>query len=122
MTKSDIVNELSEKTGTEKSTVLKTAEAFMETLKESLVDGKNAYQRGFGCFVIKKRAKKLQGTYQKNTFLIIPACNILSFKPAKTFLNKIKQATNSTNPLFPFFHWFNLFIHRRKHSLNKCKK
>ncbi|MDB4584075.1 HU family DNA-binding protein, partial [Draconibacterium sp.] len=92
------------------------------TVKESLVDGKNVYLIGFGSFVIKKRAEKTARKISKNISLIIPTHNIPSFKPAKTFLNKIKQATNSANPLFPFFQWFNLFIHHRKHSFNKCKK
>ena len=36
MTKADVVNEISKKTGTDKQTVLNTIEAFMETVKESL--------------------------------------------------------------------------------------
>ena len=36
MTKADIVNEITKKTGTDKQTVLNTIEPFMETVKESL--------------------------------------------------------------------------------------
>jgi DNA-binding protein HU-beta len=62
----------------------------MEAVKDSLVVNKNVYLRGFGSFIIKKRAKKTARNISKNTTLIIPAHNIPSFKPAKTFVNKVK--------------------------------
>lgn len=91
MTKADIVNEISKNTGIEKVTVQKTVEAFMETVKDSLVDGKNVYLRGFGSYVVKKRAEKTARNISKNTTIIIPAHNIPSFKPAKTFVSKVKN-------------------------------
>lgn len=91
MTKADIVNEISKDTGIEKVTVQKTVEAFMETVKDSLEDGKNVYLRGFGSFVVKQRAEKTARNISKNTTIIIPAHNIPSFKPAKTFVSKVKN-------------------------------
>jgi DNA-binding protein HU-beta len=90
MTKADIVNEISKTTGIEKITVQKTVEAFMEAVKDSLNANNNVYLRGFGSFIIKKRAKKTARNISKNTTLIIPAHNIPSFKPAKSFVNKVK--------------------------------
>ena len=87
-----IVNEISKNTGIEKVTVQKTVEALMETVKDSLVDGKNVYLRGFGSFVVKKRAEKTARNISKNTTIIIPAHNIPSFKPAKTFVSKVKKS------------------------------
>ncbi|HNX79200.1 MAG TPA: HU family DNA-binding protein [Prolixibacteraceae bacterium] len=91
MTKADIVNEVSRNTGIEKLTVQKAVEAFMESVKDSLVDGKNVYLRGFGSFVVKKRAEKTARNISKNTTIIIPSHNIPSFKPAKTFVSKVKN-------------------------------
>lgn len=91
MTKADIVNEISKNTGIEKVTVQKTIEALMNEVKTSLEEGKNVYLRGFGSFVIKKRATKTARNISKNTTLVIPAHNIPSFKPAKTFLTKVKS-------------------------------
>ncbi len=91
MTKADIVNEISKSTGIEKVTVQRTVEAFMETVKDSLVKEKNVYLRGFGSFIIKKRAKKTARNISKNTTIIIPEHFIPSFKPAKTFVNKVKN-------------------------------
>ena len=80
MTKADIVSEISKSTGIDKQTVLNSVESFME----------NVYLRGFGSFVIKKRAQKTARNISKNTTIIIPEHNIPSFKPAKTFLNEVK--------------------------------
>ena len=91
MTKADVVNEISKNTGIEKVTVQKTVEAFMETVKDSLINGKNVYFRGFGSFVVKERAEKTARNISKNTTIIIPAHNIPSFKPAKTFVSKVKD-------------------------------
>ncbi len=91
MTKADIVNEISKNTGIEKVTVLRTVEAFMESVKDSLTKGKNVYLRGFGSFIVKERAEKTARNISKNTTIIIPAHNIPAFKPAKTFVNKVKN-------------------------------
>jgi DNA-binding protein HU-beta len=91
MTKADIVNEISKNTGIEKITVQKTVEALMETVKDSLAKNNNVYLRGFGSFVVKKRAQKTARNISKNTTIIIPEHHIPSFKPAKTFVNKVKQ-------------------------------
>ena len=91
MTKADIVNEIAKNTGIEKVTVQKTVEALMETVKDSMVKGSNVYLRGFGSFIVKKRAKKTARNISKNTTIIIPAHNIQAFKPAKSFITKVKS-------------------------------
>lgn len=91
MTKADIVKEISSKTGIEKNIVLATVESFMETVKESLVNEENVYLRGFGSFILKKRATKTARNISKNTTIIIPEHNIPAFKPAKTFSLSIKK-------------------------------
>ena len=90
MTKADIVNEITKKTGTDKQTVLNTIEAFMETVKESLSKEENVYLRGFGSFIVKKRAQKTARNISKNTTIIIPEHNIPAFKPSKSFVAKVK--------------------------------
>jgi DNA-binding protein HU-beta len=90
MTKADIVNEIAKSTGIDKATVLTTVEAFMEAVKDSLSKNENVYLRGFGSFVIKERAEKTARNISKNTTIIIPAHNIPSFKPAKTFVSVVK--------------------------------
>ncbi|MBP3775226.1 MAG: integration host factor subunit beta [Bacteroidaceae bacterium] len=91
MTKADIVNEISKKTGIDKITVLASVEGFMDSVKEAMIDGNNVYLRGFGSFILKKRAPKTARNISKNTTMIIPAHNIPAFKPAKTFANAVKD-------------------------------
>ena len=90
MTKADIVNEISKRTGVDKVTVLSSVEAFMDVVKESLVKEENVYLRGFGSFIVKKRAKKTARNISKNTTIIIPEHNIPAFKPSKEFVAKLK--------------------------------
>ena len=93
MTKADIVNEIARTTGIEKVAVQTTVEAFMDAIKGSVIDGKNVYLRGFGSFVVKKRAEKVARNISKNTTITIPAHNIPAFKPAKSFAGKVKANT-----------------------------
>ena len=91
MTKAEIVAGISEETGLEKSEALRAVEAFMQSIKKSLSEGQNVYLRGFGSFVVKERAQKTGRNISKNTTIIIPAHNIPSFKPAKVFVDEVKN-------------------------------
>jgi DNA-binding protein HU-beta len=91
MTKADIVTNISEKLGIEKSDVQATVDRFMNEVKGSLESGENVYLRGFGSFIIKTRAEKTGRNISKNIAVKIPAHNIPSFKPAKIFLKAVKS-------------------------------
>ena len=90
MTKADIVNNIAKETGAEKVLVQEIVEAFMENVKGSLIENEPVYLRGFGSFIIKKRAQKVARNISKGTTLTIPAHNIPAFKPAKSFACKVK--------------------------------
>ena len=94
MTKADIVKEISLNTGIEKVIVEKAVEAFMETVKGSLTEGNNVYLRGFGGFIVKKRAEKTARNISKNTTVIVPAHNTPTFKPANEFVAQVKEKVN----------------------------
>lgn len=74
-----------------KAAVQTTVEAFMEAIKGSVIDGKNVYLRGFGSFVVKKRAEKTARNISKNVTIKIPEHFIPSFKPSKSFVNQVKD-------------------------------
>lgn len=76
-----------------------TVEAFMKTIRNSMVEGKNVYLRGFGTFVVKKRAEKIGRNISKNTTVVIPAHYIPAFKAAKTFSERVKRNVKSAEPL-----------------------
>lgn len=91
MTKAEIVADIANKTGIEKVAVQAVVESFMESVKETMVSGENVYLRGFGSFIIKQRAEKTGRNISKNTTIVIPAHKIPAFKPAKTFVNEVKD-------------------------------
>ena len=90
MTKAEIVSEIASKTGIDKREVLMVVESLMDTIKTTLTNGEEVFLRGFGSFIIKRRAEKTARNISKNTTMIVPAHNIPAFKPAKEFLENVK--------------------------------
>lgn len=91
MRKADLVTAISEKTGVPKVDVLVTLETFFKEVKGSLAEGENVYIRGFGSFIIKKRAKKIGRHIKRNVAIEIPEHYIPAFKPAKIFVEQVKE-------------------------------
>ena len=92
MTKADIISEISKNTGIERTIVLRTIESFMNVVRRSLIKGDNVYLRSFGSFILKKRAKKTARNISINKSIIIDAHYIPAFKPAKTFVRRVKAS------------------------------
>ena len=91
MTKQDIIAKIAEETGIRKNDVAITVEAFMERIRQSLAEDKeNVYLRGFGTFVVKRRAKKTARNISKNVTIVIDAHDFPAFKPSKSFIDKMK--------------------------------
>ncbi|MDE6301198.1 MAG: HU family DNA-binding protein [Muribaculaceae bacterium] len=91
MTKAEIVNEIAKSTGIDKAVVLETVEKFMTVVKESLSEGENVYLRGFGSFIVKTRSAKTARNISKNTTIMIPEHKIPAFKPARVFMDEVKD-------------------------------
>lgn len=89
MTKADIVNEIVNKTGIDKVVVLGVVESLMDTITKSMIKGENIYMRGFGSFVLKKRAEKLGRNITKNTSVKIPAHMIPRLKFCSEFVEEV---------------------------------
>jgi DNA-binding protein HU-beta len=94
MRKADLINKISDKTGIPKVDVLVTLETMFREIKGSLANGENLYIRGFGSFIIKKRAAKIGRNIKKNVAVAIPEHFIPAFKPAKEFVQEIKNSPN----------------------------
>ena len=81
MTKADIIDEIVSSTGVARKDVTMAVEAFMESVKNSLLEKKeNVYLRGFGSFIVKHRAEKTARNISKNTTIVIAAHDFPSFK------------------------------------------
>ena len=94
MRKADLVTAISEKTGVPKVDVLVTLEEFFKSVKGSLSTGENVYIRGFGSFIVKKRKKKVGRHIKRNVSIEIPEHFIPAFKPAKIFMEDVKENVN----------------------------
>lgn len=90
MTKSDIVILITQKTGIERAEVSQALEAFFKLIKNNLIDGQAIYIRGFGTFNVKKRAAKTGRKISTNTAVHIPEYHTPSFKPSKSFVERVK--------------------------------
>lgn len=85
-----MVREIADKTGIEKQVVMQIVEGVMESIRNSMINGEEVFLRGFGSFIIKRRAPKTARNISKNTTIVIPAHNIPAFKPSKSFRLKVK--------------------------------
>jgi DNA-binding protein HU-beta len=92
VTKADVIAQISEKTGVDKGDVQQTLESFFTVVKDSLSEGENLYVRGFGSFINKKRARKVARNISKGTSMIIDEHFVPSFKPAKVFVEQVKES------------------------------
>ena len=91
MTKIEIVREIASKTGLPTKDVLVIVESLMDTIKTSMANGEEVFFRGFGSFIIKRRAEKTARDISKNTTVIIPAHDIPAFRPAKEFMEMVSK-------------------------------
>ena len=91
MIKADLVNEVSRKTGIERKLVMATIESAMDVIKETMINQENVCLRGFGSFVVKERAAKTARNISKNTTIQLPARRVPTFKPSKTFAEKVDK-------------------------------
>jgi len=92
VTKADVINQIADKTGIDRSDVTTTVETLFAVVKDSMAEGENIYVRGFGSFVNKKRAKKIARNISKNTAIVIDEHFVPSFKPSKVFIEQIKTS------------------------------
>lgn len=95
MRKADIVGSIAEKTGIPKVDILVALETFFKEVKTSLIEGEPVYVRGFGSFILKKRAAKIGRNIKKNVAVEIPEHFIPAFKPAKEFSQAVKESKHA---------------------------
>jgi DNA-binding protein HU-beta len=92
MRKADVVSSIAEKTGIPKVDILVALETFFKEVKSSLTEGEPVFVRGFGSFILKKRAAKIGRNIKKNVAVEIPEHFIPAFKPAKEFMVAVKTS------------------------------
>jgi DNA-binding protein HU-beta len=95
MTKVKLVSTVAKSTGVDRMSVQKTIDGFLTIVKNSLCKGESVYARGFGTFVVKKRARKMARNIRKNTAVVVPEHYIVALKPSKSFALKVRHSVKS---------------------------
>ena len=91
MTKAEIVNQVAKSTGIERVAVQTVVESTMERIMKSIIDAETVYLRRFVSFIIMHRAHKPASHITQSTPKTIPAHDIPAFKPAKCFVDEVKN-------------------------------
>lgn len=90
MTKTDIIAEISNKTGITKPATAAIVEELMESVRQTLVKGENVYMRGFGTFGIKHRALR-HFNYAPGKMKLVPEHDEPAFKPSVELKEAVKK-------------------------------
>lgn len=90
MTKNDIINAIVRDTGIDRKDATAVVETFMKEVREALIKKENVYLRGFGSFVIRRRAEKTARNITKNTTIKVPAHDIVKYVPAPKFAKLVR--------------------------------
>ena len=89
MTKADIVQIISEKTGFVRDDIATIVDAFLETVKESIVEGKHIEIRGFGTMKVKDRKQSVARNPRSGEKVVIPQRKVPTFKFSKEFKKSV---------------------------------
>lgn len=91
MTKQQLSNYVSNRTGLTPQQSILAIEAMMKGIKSTLINNEPVYLRGFGTFKPHVRKQKTGRIITRNQPIIIPAHLIAKFIPCKDFSNKMKR-------------------------------
>ena len=90
MTKAELINELSIATGFDKKTITLILEGTMDCIKNHLAEDEGVFLRGFGTFILKKRAAKTARDINKKSTVFVPEHRVVTFKPSKELSDKVR--------------------------------
>lgn len=89
MTKSDIIESFSSKTGISKKESSEMVDLVLELMKNTLASGETLKIAGFGSFVVKLKADRKGRNPQTGETITISSRRILSFKSSPVLKNAI---------------------------------
>lgn len=89
MTKADLVESVSGKTGLTKTDVAVVVDHFLDAIKNALENGSNIEIRGFGTFKVKVRKARKARNPRTGEEVPVPDRKVPVFKPSNEFKNLI---------------------------------
>lgn len=90
MTKKELTQEVSAKTGIPQLQVEAVVLQLFDTIKQTLLTDEEIFIRGFATFQIKERQAMIARDINKNTSLLVPSCKVPKVKFCKEFKQKFK--------------------------------
>ncbi len=93
MTKADIVDRVTEKSGLSKMESTECVEMLLELMKSTLESGENLKISGFGNFLVTQKSARRGRNPQTGEQITITARRILTFKPSIVLKNSINLNT-----------------------------
>ncbi len=91
MTKADLVERVTEKTGLTRTEVAVVVDGLLETIKSAMEEGNNIELRGFGTFKIKTRKARKARNPRTGEEVPVPDRKVPVFKPSNEFKNLITK-------------------------------
>jgi len=92
MTKADLVRVVSAETGIIRKDVALAIDAFLESIKESMKEGKHIEIRGFGTYKLKVRKARLGRNPKTEKKVDVPSRVVPTFKFSRAFKDEVDEA------------------------------
>ncbi|NQT65918.1 MAG: integration host factor subunit beta [FCB group bacterium] len=94
MTKADLVRVISAETGIIRKDVALAVDAFLDSVKDSMKDGKHIEIRGFGTFKLKERKSRIGRNPKTDEKVEVPARIVPTFKFSRAFKEEVNEANH----------------------------
>jgi nucleoid DNA-binding protein len=94
MTKADLVRVISAETGIIRKDVALAVDAFLDSVKDSMKDGKHIEIRGFGTFKLKERKARIGRNPKTDEIVEVPARIVPTFKFSRAFKEEVHEANH----------------------------
>jgi DNA-binding protein HU-beta len=92
MNKTDLVNQVAEKSELSKKDAAKAVDALLNTISESLAKGDKIQVLGFGNFEVRERSARKGRNPQTGEEIEIAASKVPAFTPGKALKDSVKQS------------------------------
>ncbi len=92
MTKADLVRVISAETGIIRKDVALAVDAFLDSVKDSMKEGKHIEIRGFGTFKLKGRKSRIGRNPKTDEKVEVPARIVPTFKFSRAFKEEVNGA------------------------------
>ncbi|MFO7895944.1 MAG: HU family DNA-binding protein [Candidatus Cloacimonadales bacterium] len=92
MTKADLVKVVSAETGIIRKDVALAIDAFLDSVKDSMKEGKHIEIRGFGTYKLKVRKARIGRNPKTEKKVDVPARVVPTFKFSRAFKDEVDEA------------------------------